>query len=62
MRRIVYILALLLVFTGLTACSDESREFTMHEPGVYKGTVDPLLAKQQHQELINRFKMIQTDR
>ena len=34
----------------------------MHKAGVYKGAKDPLLAKKQHQELINRLKMIQTDR
>jgi hypothetical protein len=62
MRRTLYILALFLACAGLAACTDESREVTIHEPGVYKGTVDPLLAKQQDQELINRFKMIQTDR
>ena len=55
-------LASLLVFIGLTACSDEPREFTIHEPGEYKGTQDPLLAKGQHQELDNRFMKVQTDR
>jgi hypothetical protein len=34
----------------------------MHKAGEYKGTIDPLLAKQHDQELINRFKMVQTDR
>ncbi len=56
------ILAAILMLTGLTACTDESRDFTMHEPGVYKGTKDPLLAKKEHQELVKRFKMVQTDR
>ena len=56
------VLISLLVFIGFAACSNEHREFTMHEPGVYKGTKDPLLAKKEHQELTNRLKMIQTDR
>jgi len=36
----------------------------MHEPGVYKGDKDELLAKsqQQQQVLIDRFKLVQTDR
>jgi hypothetical protein len=34
----------------------------MHEPGEYKGIQDPLLEKEQHQELNNRFKLVQTDR
>jgi len=57
-----WILFSLLLFIWLAACSNESRDFTMHEPGVYKGAKDPLLAKEQHQELINRLKMVQTDR
>jgi hypothetical protein len=56
------ILASILMLTGFAACTDESRDFTMHEPGVYKGIKDPLLAKEQHQELVKRFKMVQTDR
>jgi len=62
MRKILYILAAVLVLIGFTACSDESRNFTMHEPGVYKGAKDPLLAEKEHQELEARFKMVQTDR
>jgi hypothetical protein len=62
MKRKMCILALFVAIAGLTACSDESRKFTMHEPGVYKGGADPLLAEEKHQELINRFKMVQTDR
>ena len=35
----------------------------MHEPGVYKGAKDPLLAMQQQDRiLIDRFKLVQTDR
>lgn len=62
MKRILYILATALVLIGFAACSDESRNFTMHEPGVYKGTKDPLLAVKEHKELEARFKMVQTDR
>lgn len=62
MKAIPYILAAILVCIALAACTDESRDFTMHEPGVYKGVKDPLLAKKNDQELINRFKQVQTDR
>ena len=36
----------------------------MHEPGVYKGDKDPAArqSQQQQQELIDRFKLVQTDR
>lgn len=62
MKRYIYMLALLLVLVGLNGCSDEPREFTIHEPGEYKGTQDPLLTKSQHQELNIRFMKVQTDR
>jgi hypothetical protein len=62
MKIIPYILAVFLIISGFSGCTDESRDFTMHEPGVYKGTKDPLLSKAQQQELIDRFKMVQTDR
>lgn len=62
MKKYICILASLLFCIGLTACSDESREYTQHKPGVYKGTQDPLLAKENHQELNNRFMKVQTDR
>lgn len=62
MRRILYILATVFVLVGFAACSDESRNFAMHEPGVYKGSKDPLLAEKEHKELEARFKMVQTDR
>jgi hypothetical protein len=52
------------VLAGLAACSTEPRQVTLHEPGVYKGDKDELLAKsqRQQQELINRLKLVQTDR
>ena len=34
----------------------------MHKPGVYKGAKDPLLALKNQQELIDRLKLVQTDR
>lgn len=51
-----------LLVLGLAACSDESREMTMHEPGQYKGVKDPLLAKNMDKELQDRFMQVQTDR
>jgi hypothetical protein len=62
MKRIYSISAVFIVLMGLAGCSYESREVTMHKPGVYKGTEDPLLARQHQQELIDRFKLVQTDR
>jgi len=56
------VLTALIILAGLTGCSSESRKVTMHEPGVYKGAKDPLLVMQQQQELIDRFKLVQTDR
>lgn len=44
----------------------ESVDTAFHEPGVYKGKQDPLLVKQrqpeQQQQLVKRFKQVQTDR
>ena len=62
MKVIGYMLAVVLVLAGLLGCSYESRKETYHQPGVYKGTKDPLLAQQHRQELIDRFKLVQTDR
>jgi len=62
MKRTWPILMAFIVLVVLTGCSYESRKTTIHEPGVYKGTKDPLLARQQQQELIDRFKLVQTDR
>lgn len=49
----------------LAGCYDEPGA-TVYEPGKYKGTNDPLLAKQRdagHQKrLEERFTMVQTDR
>jgi hypothetical protein len=62
MKRISYILTVCALLMGPAACSYESRQTTVHEPGVYKGAKDPLLAQQKQQELIDRFKLVQTDR
>jgi hypothetical protein len=63
MKRSGYILMALLILAGLAGCSMEPRSVTMHEPGVYKGAKDPLLAmQQQDQVLVDRFRLVQTDR
>ena len=64
MKRTWHIVAACIVLLGLAACSTEPRSVTMHKPGVYKGDKDELLAKsqQQQQVLIDRFKLVQTDR
>ena len=62
MKLIYLVMAVLMVFTGITGCSPEPRSVTLHEPGVYKGAKDPLLALKNQQELIDRFKLVQTDR
>jgi hypothetical protein len=64
MKRKWHIVAACIVLAGLTACSPEPRGVTMHEPGVYKGDKDELLAKsQQHEQvLIDRMRLVQTDR
>ncbi len=62
-KRHVFLAAMIFVCcAGLTGCSSEPRGVTMHKPGVYKGEKDPLLAQQRQQELIDRFKLVQTDR
>lgn len=62
MKRILFVLIAFAVLAGLAGCSSESRKVTMHEPGVYKGAKDPVLALQKQQELIDRLKLVQTDR
>ncbi len=62
MMRKLCIFTAFITLAGLTGCSYESRQTTLHEPGVYKGTKDQLLAKQHEQILIDRFKLVQTDR
>jgi len=62
MKRTGYILAAFILLVGLTGCSSESRDVTMHKPGVYKGDKDQMLARQGQQELVDRLKLVQTDR
>ncbi len=65
MKRQGLLLIMALVMAVMGACY-ESPGVALHEPGVYKGTVDPLLAKQRSPEqqkiLRERFAQIQTDR
>jgi hypothetical protein len=57
------LLAALLLFSG---CYRAPWDVTCHEPHVYKGKQDPLLAKMQGEELAERlrerFRAVQTDR
>jgi hypothetical protein len=62
MKRKWHIVAAFIVLAGLAGCTSEPRSVTMHKPGIYKGEKDPLLAQQRQQELIDRFKLVQTDR
>jgi hypothetical protein len=62
MKRMIWLLTVSVVLAGLAGCSMEPRSVTMHEPGVYKGAKDPMLALQNQQVLIDRLKLVQTDR
>jgi uncharacterized protein YceK len=62
MKYIGYLLTAFLVLVALSGCSSEPRSTTIHKPGVYKGEKDPLLALKNQQELIDRFRLVQTDR
>ncbi len=61
-RRFVFTVALLAALGGCY----EPPEVTLYEPGVYKGTTDPLLEKlrsgERQSQLLERFKTVQTDR
>lgn len=57
-----YIFAAMIVLIGMIGCSPEPRSVNMHEPGVYKGARDQVLELKNQQELIDRFKLGQTDR
>jgi hypothetical protein len=64
-RFLLATMSLVAVLFLLTGCY-ESRDVTMHDAGVYKGKIDPLVelsADPAHQErLQERFLMVQTDR
>lgn len=62
MKKYICMAISLLIFTGLTACSEEPRDFTYYQAGQYKGGKDPLLNKELHAELNDRFRKVQTDR
>lgn len=62
MKRIGCLLTAFLMFTSLSACSSEPRSTTIHKPGEYKGKKDPLTAMENQQQLIDRLKLVQTDR
>ena len=64
MKIFHYLLAALLLATGLAGCS-EATDVTFYEAGVYQGTPDPLLQTNsvaRAETLLQRFKLIQTDR
>lgn len=46
--RVTTLAATMLVLTSLTGCY-ETTSVTLHEPGVYKGSEDPLLAVDETQ-------------
>ena len=64
-RSLAVALALVVLPMSLTACVERA-DVTLHEPGVYKGGEDPLLAKQQNPQNIeilqDRFAKGQSDR
>ncbi len=63
--KFITLLGVVGAFIVLSGCY-ESPDVTVHEPGVYKGTRDPLMAKQrspeQQQILRERFSLVQPDR
>lgn len=65
MKNCGMLLILALIITVVSGCY-ESPAVAVHQPGVYKGATDPLLAKQRsdHQlkMLRERLTQIQTDR
>jgi cobalamin biosynthesis protein CobD/CbiB len=64
-RSLAVALALAVLPMSLAACAERA-DVTLHEPGVYKGGEDPLLAKQQNPQNIetlqDRFAKGQSDR
>ena len=62
MRRKLQVLAACIILAAITGCSTEPRPVSIHDPGVYKGAKDPVLALQQQQKLVDRCKLVQTDR
>ncbi len=56
------IMAVLMMVVGIAGCSPEPRSVTLHEPGVYKGKRDPVLELKDQQLLIDRARLVQSDR
>ena len=63
-NRPLPLLALALGALALSACYEESADVTVHEPGQYKGPVDPLMkdAAGREETLQKRFQLVQIDR
>ena len=65
MKKLLQILLILAPALVMIGCY-ESPDVSVKEPGVYKGTKDPLLmlekSPQQQEKLLARFKMVQVDR
>lgn len=65
MKSVMSFAAMAVFGLVLAGCSDSS-DVTLHKPGVYKGSVDPLIEKQrspqQQERLVSRFNQVQTDR
>ena len=64
-RLLTIAIGLGVLLLGSTGCTEKTK-VTLHEPGVYKGETDPLLARQKDPEHIEtlkqRFVTGQTDR
>lgn len=64
-RLLALAAALVVLSLGATGCTEKTT-VTLHEPGVYKGEKDPLLARQAdpayRETLQERFVRGQTDR
>ena len=62
MRRRALLAGAPVVALGLGGCL-ESADVTVHEPGKYKGSVDPLLSQSSRDDVLQkRFQLVQTDR
>ncbi|MDH3316851.1 MAG: hypothetical protein OER43_13940 [Gammaproteobacteria bacterium] len=62
--RGIFAVALFVAVAGLSGCYEDA-SVTVHEPGKYKGTKDPLLSQQvaaRDEALKKRFQIVQTDR
>jgi hypothetical protein len=63
--KLKILVAAAVVLTALAGCY-QSPDVKLHKPGVYKGPIDPLLAKerdpQQQTALRERFDLVQRDR